>query len=171
LSRVLALSAAFLAWITAGAALGDGGRLRVYEDAGEFRIAIFTSPEPLAAGRADVSVLVQDRASGEAVLDADVTLELLGPGGTASVVTAGRHARNRLFYGSDVELAPGEWIATARVRRGASEAVVRASFDVRDSRRALRGAAWPYLSIPPFAVALYAANRGLRNRERKRRSG
>jgi len=171
LSRVLALSAAFLAWITAGAALGDGGRLRVYEDAGEFRIAIFTSPEPLAAGRADVSVLVQDRASGEAVLDADVTLELLGPGGTASVVTAGRHARNRLFYGSDVELAPGEWIATARVRRGASEAVVRASFDVRDSRRALRGAAWPYLSIPPLAVALYAANRGLRNRERKRRSG
>jgi hypothetical protein len=88
-----------------------------------------------------------------------------------SVVTAGRHARNRLFYGSEVELAPGTWIATARVRRSASEAVVRASFDVRDARPgALPGVAWPYLSIPPFAVALYAANRGLRNRERKRRS-
>ena len=153
----------------AGSAFGDGGRLRASEDAGEFRIAIFTSPEPLAAGRADVSVLVQDRASGEAVLDADVTLELLGPGGAESVVTAGRHARNRLFYGAEVELSPGAWIAIARVRRGASEAAVRASFDVRDSRRA--GVAWPYLSIPPFAVALYAANRGLRNRGRKRRSG
>jgi hypothetical protein len=167
LIRALALAAVLLA--CAGSAFGDGGRLRVSEDAGEFRIAIFTSPEPLAAGRADVSVLIQDRASGEAILDADVTLELLGPGGSESVVTAGRHARNRLFYGAEIELSPGAWIATARVRRGVSEARVRAAFDVRDSRRAV--AAWPYLSIPPFAVALYAANRGLRNRERRRRSG
>ena len=167
--RALALAAVLFTCATA--AFGDGGRLRVSVDAGEFRVAIFTSPEPLAAGRADVSVLVQGRASGEAILDAGVTLELLGPGGSGSVVTAGRHARNRLFYGAEVELSPGAWIATARVRRGVSEAVATAAFDVRDSRRALQGAAWPYLSIPPFAVALYAANRGLRNRGRKRRSG
>jgi hypothetical protein len=169
LSRALALAAALLVWAAARAAFADGGRLRASEDAGEFRIAIFTAPEPLFAGRADVSVLVQDRTSGEAVLDADVTLELLGPGGAESVVTAGRHARNRLFYGAEVELAPGAWIAAARVRRGASEAVVRAPFEVRDSRRA--AVVWPYLSIPPCAVVLYAANRGLRNRSRKRRSG
>jgi hypothetical protein len=169
LSRALALAAALLVWAGARTAFADGGRLRASEDVGAFRVAIFTAPEPVLAGRADVSVLVQDRASGEAVLDADVTLELLGPGGARSVVTAGRHARNRLFYGAQVELAPGAWIAAARVRRGASEAVVRASFEVRDSRRA--AVAWPYLSIPPCAVVLYAANRGLRNRGRKRRSG
>jgi hypothetical protein len=169
LSRALALAAALLVWAGARTAFADGGRLRASEDVGAFRVAIFTAPEPVLAGRADVSVLVQDRASGEAVLDADVTLELLGPGGARSVVTAGRHARNRLFYGAQVELAPGAWIAAARVRRGASEAVVRASFEVRDSRRA--AVAWPYLSLPPLAVVLYAANRGLRNRGRKRRSG
>ena len=167
--RALALAAALLVWAAARTAFADGGRLRASEDVGAFRVAIFTAPEPVFAGRADVSVLVQDRASGEAVLDADVTLELLGPGGAESVVTAGRHARNRLFYGAEVELSPGAWIAIARVRRGALEAAVRAPFDVRDSRRA--GVVWPYLSLPPFAVALYAANRGLRNRERKRRSG
>jgi len=167
LSRALALAAALLT--CAGTAFADGGRLRASEDAGEFRVAIFTAPEPLSAGRADVSVLVQDRASGEAVLDAEVTLELLGPGGAESVVAAGRHARNRLFYGTEAQLSPGAWIATARVRRGASEAAVRASFDVCEAPRA--GVAWPYLSLPPFAVALYAANRGLRNRGRKRRLG
>ena len=169
MSRALALAAALLVWAGARTAFADGGRLRASEDVGAFRVAIFTAPEPVFAGPADVSVLVQDRASGEAVLDADVTLELLGPGGARSVVTAGRHARNRLFYGAQVELAPGAWIAAARVRRGASEAVVRASFEVRDSRRA--AVAWPYLSLPPLAVVLYAANRGLRNRGRKRRSG
>ena len=169
MSRALALAAALLVWAGARTAFADGGRLRASEDVGAFRVAIFTAPEPVLAGRADVSVLVQDRASGEAVLDADVTLELLGPGGARSVDTAGRHERNRLFYGAQVELAPGAWIAAARVRRGASEAVVRASFEVRDSRRA--AVAWPYLSIPPCAVVLYAANRGLRNRGRKRRSG
>jgi hypothetical protein len=152
----------------ASAALADGGRLRALEDAGDFRVAIFTSPEPLAEGEADVSFLVQERATNETVLDAEVTLSLAGPGGVASSVPAVRHARNRLFYGAAVNLGPGVWTATVRVRRGSAAGEARAAFEVEDGpARPLR--AWPYLSIPPLAVALYAANRGLRRRERQRR--
>jgi len=152
----------------ASVAAADGGRLRAYGEAGEFRIAIFTRPEPLSAGPADVSILVQESESGEAVLDADVTLELSGPGGVTTQLPAARHARNRLFYGAAVDLAPGAWTVTARIRRGTADAESRASFEVGTSR--IRAAEpWPYLAVPPLAVALFAANRGLRRRERKRR--
>ena len=151
----------------ASAALADGGRLRAHEDAGDFRVAIFTSPEPLAAGEADVSVLVQERATGETVLDAEVTLSLEGPGGVARSVPAVRHARNRLFYGATVTLAPGAWTATIRVHRGVAAGEARASFDVGEAPRP--AGTWPYLAIPPLAVVVYAANRGLRSRERRRR--
>ena len=153
---------------SAGAASADGGRLRSYGDAGDFRVAIFTRPEPLSAGAADVSVLVQDRESGQPVLDAEVTLELSGPGGFAAAVPAGRHGRNRLFYGAAVQLAPGAWSVTARIRRGTAESEAYASFEVENARSGAL-APWPYLALPPLAVALFAANRGLRRRERDRR--
>ncbi len=153
----------------AGAASADGGRLRSYGDAGDFRVAIFTRPEPLSAGPADVSILVQDRESGEPVLDAEVTLELSGPGGFAAAVPAGRHGRNRLFYGASLDLAPGAWSVTARIRRGTAEAEARASFEVGNARSGAL-APWPYLALPPLAVTLFAANRGLRRRERDRRN-
>ena len=154
----------------AGAVAADGGRLRSYGEAGEFRVAIFTWPEPLSAGPTDVSILVQERESGEAILDAAVTVELSGPGGVTARVPAGHHARNRLFYGTAVDLAPGAWTVTARIRRGTAEAESRASFEVGTSRpRATERWPWPYLTLPPLAVALFAANRGLRNRERRRR--
>ena len=167
---VVALTLAVAACCTcASAALADGGRLRAYEDAGDFRVAIFTSPEPLTAGPVDVSVLVQDRATGETILDAEVVLELSGPGGLVLSAPAGRHARNRLFYGTIMSLTPGSWTAAARIRRGHSAASVRATLDVGGSAPGpIR--TWPWLSIPPVAVALYAANRGLRRRERARRS-
>jgi hypothetical protein len=67
-----------------------------------------------------------------------------------------------------VDLAPGAWTVTARIRRGTADAESRASFEVGTSR--IRAAEpWPYLAVPPLAVALFAANRGLRRRERKRR--
>ena len=153
--------------VLASAALADGGRLRAYEDAGAFRVAIFTSPEPLAAGPVDVSVLVQDRATGETLLDADVVVELSGPGGLVLSAPAGRHARNRLFYGTIVNLTPGPWTVSARIRRRDASGSVSATFPVGAAPGPIR--AWPYLSIPPLAVALYAANRGLRRRERARR--
>jgi hypothetical protein len=152
----------------AASASADGGRLRAHEDAGPFRVAIFTAPEPLTAGPADISVLVQDGDGGHTILHGEVTLELTGPDGSVASARAGRHARNRLFYGATLDLQRGTWTVTARVRRGSAEGVTRASFEV-GAAGARSFDPWPYLSIPPLAVVLYAANRGLRNRERRRR--
>jgi hypothetical protein len=149
----------------ASAALADGGRLRATEDAGDFRVAIFTSPEPLTAGPADVSVLVQDRWTGEAILDAEVILELSGPGGSAISKPAGRHGRNRLLYGAKVDLAAGPWTVAARVRRVNADAVARAAFDVGDAETRTFDP-WPYLAIPPLAAGVFAVNRRLRRRAR-----
>jgi pimeloyl-ACP methyl ester carboxylesterase len=159
-SRLLLAAGLFLC---ASGAWADGGRLRVHEDAGPFRVAIFTLPEPLVAGPADVSVLVQDRSTGEAVLDADVTLVMSGPGGVSVSIPAGRHARNRLFYGARVELAAGTWSVEARIRRGLETGDARTAIAVSQSS-ANSFLAWPYLAIPPFAVGLFAMNRRLRRR-------
>ena len=125
-------------------------------------MAIFTQPDPLVAGPADISVLLQDRESGEPVLDADVTLVVSGPGAERTI-RAGRHSRNRLFYGATVDLAPGSWTATARVRRGTAASDARAAFEV-GPYAADRFRPWPYLALPPVVIVLFAANRRLRRR-------
>jgi hypothetical protein len=170
LGFAVALLACSGVFACAGVAYADGGRLRGYEEVGAFRVAIFTRPEPLTAGPADVSVLVQDRESGEALLDAEVTLELSGPNGLSAAEPAGRHARNRLFYAARADLSAGVWTVTARVRRNGAGAETRASFEVGDGPSAAFSP-WPYVALPPLAVALFAANRGLRRRERARRRG
>src|SRR6516162_6763505 len=52
----------------------DGGTVRLCERAGGYQIAVFTSPTPFRAGPVDVSVLVQDAATGECVPEARVTV-------------------------------------------------------------------------------------------------
>ena len=59
-------------WATA--AHGDGGTMLLHQDAGAFTITLFAAPQPLHAGAADLSVLVQDRSSGEVLLDPVIDL-------------------------------------------------------------------------------------------------
>ena len=84
--------AAFALLLCAAAAAADGGRVRLRQDAGSFAITVFTAPEPLAAGTADVSVLVQDRQTGAVLLDASVDLARIRSGRRAA---RDRRARRR----------------------------------------------------------------------------
>ena len=61
-------------------ARADGGAVRLRERAGGYQIAVFTSPTPFRAGTVDISVLVQDAATGECVPEARVTVGLRAPG-------------------------------------------------------------------------------------------
>ena len=61
-------------------ARADGGAVRLRQRAGGYQIAVFTSPTPFRAGPVDVSVLVQDAATGECVPEAQVTVCLKAPG-------------------------------------------------------------------------------------------
>jgi hypothetical protein len=56
------------------AARADGGALRASRQCGDYRVSVFTSPTPLRAGPVDVSVLVQDAATGEVQHDLPVAV-------------------------------------------------------------------------------------------------
>jgi len=100
----LALAACLALW--ADAAGADGGVVVASGRVGALRASVLVSPVPLRAGPVEWSVLLQD-AEGAPVLDAEVELELHGPGGAAGhaahrVVVARREtSSNRLLYGAE----------------------------------------------------------------------
>jgi len=168
-------------------AKGDGGIIRLRETQGPFSVTVFTSPEAVANGLADVSVLVQGSESGKVVLDADVRLTLSPPSGLAmkqadglcglptarmrlpddidnpvSVRATRQQASNKLLYAAPVELAaPGNWKLRLLVSRGSDTARFDCLLPVTLSSGKLAGLR-PYLSLPPLVVALFAVNQWLR---------
>ena len=150
--------------LCAGAAAADGGRLRLRQDAGAFEISVFTAPEPLAAGTADVSVLVQDRRTGEVLLDATVDLVASGPAGASPVAARAGTGTNRLLKSAVLRLdRPGPWNLEVRVDHAGDAAHVACALPVTPPARPL-DAAWPFLAFPPVAVALFALRGAIRRR-------
>src|SRR5215470_12733522 len=86
-------------------ARADGGAVRLRQRAGGYQIAVFTSPTPFRAGPVDVSVLVQDAATGECVPVARVTVSLkaTGDGRAVECPATSAAATNRLFHAAVFE--------------------------------------------------------------------
>lgn len=170
-------------------AWGDGGVIRLREVQGPFSVTVFTSIEALAGGSSDVSVLVQWRNTGEVVLDADVNLTLNPPDGVAispsdplcglsslaaasqlsdmrapqlSVRATREQASNKLLYAALVKLnAAGDWRLHVLVSRGSDCAGFDCLLPAATASSTLRGI-WPYLALPPIAIAAFAMNQRLR---------
>lgn len=70
---LLSVSAVFL---IPSLAVADGGALRLSEQKDGYRIAAFTTPTPLRAGPVDISVLVQDAATGEPNAEVEVSVKV-----------------------------------------------------------------------------------------------
>src|SRR5262245_42446291 len=154
--------------LVAGAARADGGAIRVQEVAGPFRITVWSAPEPLRAGPADLSVLVQRADDLSPALDAEVELQLEGPlPGPPIVARATREqSTNGLLYAAPVALpAAGTWRLSAKVRRGGDAVEVGGELPVAAARPRL-WSLWPYLALPPVALAAFA----LRERLIRRRA-
>lgn len=147
-------------------ARADGGLVRLHAVAGPFAITLFSSPTPLRAGPADLSVLVQEAASDATVLDATVRLRLTPPPGSAArpierIATADQ-AANKLLYAASAELdVPGDWRVEIEVARDAGSANVAANLPVGPGAPPI-ASLWPYLALPPAAIALYALNQWLK---------
>jgi hypothetical protein len=155
------LAAVFLC---ATAALADGGRVRLRQDAGAFAITVFTAPEPLVAGPADVSVLVQDRHTGEVLLDASVEIVLESPAGGRPLTAAAGQGTNRLLKAAAVTVdRPGVWRMEAVVSKAGETVRVACPLPVAPPVSPL-DSAWPFLAFPPAAVALFALRGALRRR-------
>lgn len=149
-------------------AFADGGVVRLKGEAGPFVVTLF-SGEPLRAGPADLSVLVQRREDGAAVLDAHVDLELEKPGGEVVRWVASREqATNRLLQASTVDLdQEGRWKVRVAVRtvRGSGEL---AGEILVAAPQAPLARVWPLLAVPAAAVAWFVVLRWLRRRRRSR---
>jgi hypothetical protein len=154
-------------------AYADGGVVRVRQAAGPFLVSVFTASDPLRAGTIDVSVLVQDVSSGDPVLDATVGLALQ-PLDSASPPLLARatheQATNKLLQAAMVKVpAAGRWRVRFEVRRGPDEVTVATELQLAPPRPRL-AAIWPYLLLPPFAIAVFALHQALRQDALQRRS-
>ena len=155
---------ALLCVLAAELARADGGALRIEEESGPFRIAVFSAPEPLRVGVADLSVLVQRLEGGSPVLDAEVELRLEGPPPEPPIeLRATREqATNELLYAAAVTLpAAGTWRLRATVRQRGDVAEVAGELPVGPAPPRL-WTLWPYLAFPPAAVACFALHQRLK---------
>ena len=156
--------------LVAGLARADGGTIRIQEDAGPFRITVWSAPEPLRVGAADLSVLVQRRGEGSPSLDAEVELRLDGPEAQPPIEARAtrEQATNELLYAAAVTLpAAGTWRLRASVREGADAVEVAGDLPVAPPLPRL-WTLWPYLALPPAAVAAFALRERLQARVRGR---
>src|SRR5438105_14567668 len=77
---VFLLSPCHLVTLSPCHARADGGAVRLYERAGNYQLAVFTLPTLFRVGPVDVSVLVQDTATGECAAQTRVALRLTAQG-------------------------------------------------------------------------------------------
>jgi hypothetical protein len=157
--RRLGLLAVLLLW--AAAAFADGGTMLLHQDAGVFTVTLFAAPQPLRTGAADLSVMVQDRSSGEVLLDPIVNITV-GPQ-QAVRLTRGI-ASNRLLQAATVDFAkPGTWRLTVLVRRGKDSAQVSTECTVEPdrSRAAL---VWIYVLLAVGITLLFIVHQALKLR-------
>ena len=93
-------------------ACADGGVVRLSEVVGDYRISLFTSPNPLRVGLVDISVLVQSVDSSSVIPEARVTIKLWPRDRSNEAITqeASRAAAtNKLLQAAIVELPESGW--------------------------------------------------------------
>lgn len=143
----------------ATAAHADGGRLQMRQAAGPFVISLFTTPESLGVGPADLSAMIEEQGGSNVLLDADIVIALtLEDGGSQPVVAhlSHAHATNRLLQDAVVELPhPGRWRAAIQVSEGGRHVSMTTDLMVGDYS-ARRGTEWVFALLPMCAIALFA---------------
>jgi hypothetical protein len=160
--RVLLLGLLFL---HAGAALhADGGAVRLSERRGGYQITVFTVPTPVRAGPVDISVFVQDGATGELVPQARITVRAVSrahPGQAICAPATAAAATNKLFQAASVELPePGEW-DVEMVIEGLCEPI-RVHFEMEAAEASPHGGELgPWIAWPVLAVALFVIHQWL----------
>src|SRR5437773_2683588 len=93
-------------------AAADGGTIRLSEQKGNYRITVFTSPTVLRAGPVDISVLVQEAATGEPASGVQVTIKAVwhgSPGVALHHPATKETATNKLYYAALFDLPEPGW--------------------------------------------------------------
>ncbi len=166
------LAAFFILGVWATAARGDGGTMLLHQDSGAFTITLFAAPYPLQVGVADLSVMVQDRSSGDVLLDPAVDLTVAAQAAEASPqtvrLTRGQ-ASNRLLQAAAIHFpTAGKWQLTVLVSRGGETVRLGTECTVEPDHSRAR-LVWFYVLLPVGIILLFVIHQGLKIRPRKAR--
>lgn len=158
-----------LAWLLLASwcapARGDGGTVFLLKQKGGYRITVFTAPTPFRAGPVDISVLIQDAATGEPLPQTQVTLRLSQTGQPALEHPATQEAAtNKLLRAAQFELpAPGRWQLEVHVEANNEPVVVDGELDAAEPvPRWLQ--MWPWYCWPALVIALFGVHQVLSRR-------
>jgi hypothetical protein len=169
--RALAALLMLTSW--AAAAFGDGGTILLHQDAGAFTITLFAAPQPLRVGAAELSVMVQDKASGDVLLDPAIDLTLTPEVANATPRTirlVRGHTGNRLLQVVSVDFSePGQWRLALQVQRGNDVAHLATECAVEPNRSRVR-LVWFYVLLPVGIILLFVIHQALKYQAAKLRS-
>lgn len=164
----------------------DGGTIQFQGDAGSFHVTVFTLPPILSAGPVDVTVLVQDRAKLDPLLDAQVMLELSEQTGSgprkeawsppacainmipslAGIPARLNHGDNKLFYGAVIQIpSSGVWKLKVNVQRDAEKENVQTLLKINPPAPPPL-AYWQLFMLPPVGVLGFILHRTARRKSR-----
>jgi hypothetical protein len=135
----------------------DGGTIRLSEQRGKYQITVFTAPAIVRAGPVDISVLVQDGATGE-VTGPQVTIRAECRG--AHLVTLQRQATteaatNKLYRAATFDLPePGSWDFYIDLSGDLGKAHVFFVLDVAPPLPPWQ-TWWPWIGWPAFVILLF----------------
>jgi hypothetical protein len=144
-------------------ACADGGLLVRVERTNGWIVSVFVAPDPPRVGPVDVSVLVQEEASGSVIADADIAVTLTAGGDAEGVTTSApasrNQATNKLLQSALLEAStPGDWQGTIDCRVG--DAMAEIPFTLQT---AAAPPAWtklaPWILWPLAAAAMFVAHR------------
>lgn len=142
----------------ASRAWADGGLLRLRERSGPYQISVFTAPTPMQTGIVDISVFVQDVATGESVPDVIVVvrLTLRVPGEKTKEYRASREsATNKLYQSALCPITEVGWWDVEVVVDGA-RGEGRGRFEMDAARPSARWVAmWPWFVWPVVPIGLF----------------
>jgi hypothetical protein len=139
-------------------ARADGGTIRLSEQRGKYRITIFTAPALVRAGRVDISVLVQEAATGELVSDVQVTITAECRGAhrlTLQHAATTEAATNKLYRAATLDLPePGLWEVEVGITGDLGTGQVRFRLDAAAPLPQWL-TMWPWVGWPALAIVLF----------------
>ena len=154
------LIALLTAWNAPASAYADGGTVRCSEQRDGLRITVFTAPNPLRAGIADVSVLVQDCDNGKPRLDVPSSISAYPVHESwrkFTVPTTADAATNKILRAAHLTFSePGPWRIDVAVPSSQRGPTISFDLEVAEARPPWLDMslwiAWPLFAIAVFAV-------------------
>ncbi len=146
-------------------ARADGGRLVRVERMHGWIVSVFVAPDPSRVGPVDVSVLVQEEASGSVISDAEIAVTLTAAsdakGATTSAPASRTQATNKLLQSALLTASSaGDWQGTIDCRVGNAKAEIPFTLQIAAAPPAWTKLA-PWILWPLAAAAIFVVHRTL----------